>query len=75
MLQGKRPGDALGGAAGKGRQGGDRQVDARAAGQAKHQQLSDGGCKDVSAAGAMLRGAATGAGVGGMNTRKNLNGG
>ena len=42
---------------------------------AEHQQLSDGGHKDVAAAGAMLRGATRGAGAGGMNTRENLIGG
>jgi len=35
---------------------------------AEHQQLSDGGRKDVAAAGAMLRGATRGAGADGMNT-------
>src|ERR1035441_7928480 len=35
---------------------------------AEHQQLSDGGRKDVAAAGAMLRGATRGAGAGEMNT-------
>src|SRR5208283_4685128 len=42
---------------------------------AEYQQLSDGGRKDVAAAGAMLRGATRGAGAGGMNTTKALIGG
>ncbi len=42
---------------------------------AEHQQLSDGGRKDVAAAGAMLRGATRGAGAGGMNTTIDLIGG
>jgi len=42
---------------------------------AEHQQLSDGGRKDVAAAGAMLRGATRGAGTGGMNTTEDLIGG
>jgi hypothetical protein len=37
---------------------------------AEHQQLSDGGRKDVAAAGAMLRGATRGTGAAGMNTPK-----
>ncbi len=35
---------------------------------AEHQQLSDGGRKNVAPAGAMLRGATRGAGADGMNT-------
>jgi len=42
---------------------------------AEHQQLSDGGRKDVADAGAMLRGATGGAGAAGMNTTGNLIGG
>ena len=38
---------------------------------AEHQQLSDGGRKDVAPAGAMLRGATRGAGSDGMNTTDN----
>ena len=37
---------------------------------AEHQQLSDGGRKDVATAGARLRGATRGAGADGMNTTK-----
>ena len=42
---------------------------------AEHQQLSDGGRKDVAAAGAMLRGTTRGAGADGMNTIEYLIGG
>jgi len=42
---------------------------------AEHQQLSDGGRKDVATAGAMLRGATRGAGADGMNTTENRIGG
>ena len=42
---------------------------------AEHLQRSDSGRKDVSTAGARLRGATRGAGVGGMNTADNLIGG
>jgi hypothetical protein len=38
---------------------------------AEHQQLSDGGRKDVATAGARLRGATRGAGAAGMNTTEN----
>ena len=42
---------------------------------AKHQQLSDGGRKNVAPAGAMLRGATRGAGAAGMNTTEYFIGG
>jgi len=42
---------------------------------AEHQQLSDGGRKNVATAGAMLRGATRGAGANGMNTTEILIGG